>query len=70
MCQHCNEPVTVYHVLLECRLYASMRTRHLGSQSSSITMKHLLGDDSRWIQDGSLFSFIRDTNFPVVFSSR
>ena len=70
MCQHCNVPVTAVHVLLECSIYARMRIRHFGNLPSSFTMKHLLGDDSRWIQNGSLFSFIRDTSFPIIFSSR
>ena len=35
--------------------------------ASSATLKHLLGDDSPWVQDNSIFSFIRDIDFPVIY---
>ena len=69
MCSLCHEPVTVAHVLLSCRRYARERTRHLGQIPTTVTLKHLLGDNSRWSRDGSLFSFIFDIRFPVIFSS-
>ena len=68
MCSRCNEPVTVAHVLLRCRRYARKRAAHLRRVSSTDTVKHLLADDSPWVQDSSLFSFIHDINFPVIFS--
>ena len=68
MCSRCNESVTVAHVLLRCRRYARKRTAHLRRVSSTATVKHLLADDSPWVQDSSLFSFIHDINFPVIFS--
>ena len=67
MCLACNVPVTVAHVLLTCQRYARKRTSHLGRIPSSATLKHLLGDDSPWVQDNSIFSFIRDIDFPVIY---
>ena len=66
-CSRCNEPVTVAHVLLACRHYARKRRVHLGRIPPTVTLKHLLGDDSPWVQNGSIFSFIRDIDFPVVY---
>ena len=68
-CTHCGETLTVAHVLLTCRRLAGKRTHHLGHLPSTVTLTHLLGDDSRWIQDGSILSFIRTVEFPVIFSS-
>ena len=67
MCLACNVPITVAHVLLTCQRYARKRTSHLGRIPSSTTLKHLLGDDSPWVQDNSIFSFIRDIDFPVIY---
>ena len=67
MCLVCNVPVTVAHILLTCQRYARKRTSHLGRIHSSATLKHLLGDDSPWAQDNSIFSFIRDIDFPVIY---
>ena len=68
VCSRCREPVTVKHVLLECPRYARQRARHLGHLSQSVTLKLLLADDSRWVEDGSLFSFVRDLPFQVIYS--
>ena len=67
LCSRCNEPVTVAHVLLTCRHYARKRRVHLGRIPPTVTLKHLLGDDSPWVQNSSIFSFIRDIDFPVVY---
>ena len=67
MCLACNVPITVAHVLLTCQRYARKRTSHLGRIPSSAALKHLLGDDSPWVQDNSIFSFIRDIDFPVIY---
>ena len=67
MCLACNVPVTVAHVLLTCQRYARKRTSHLGRIPSSATLKHLLGDDSPWVQDNIIFSFFRDIDFPVIY---
>ena len=67
LCSRCNEPVTVAHALLACRHYARKRRVHLGRLPPTVTLKHLLGDDSPWVQNSSIFSFIRDIDFPVVY---
>ena len=67
LCTRCNAPVTVAHVLLACRHYARKRRVHLGRLPPTVTLKHLLGDDSPWVQNSSIFSFIRDIDFPVVY---
>ena len=68
MCGHCHVPLTVAHVLLSCPQHSVSRARHLGQLTPATTLRHLLGDDSDWIQRGNLFSFIREINFPVIFS--
>ena len=69
-CPLCHVPVTVAHVLLSCPRHRSSRRRHLGGITSGVTLRHLLGDDSICIQTGSLFSYIRDIKFAVIYSSR
>ena len=69
MCSLCNVPITVAHILLACRRYAGKRMRHLGRIPPTITLKHLLGENSRWVQDSSIFSFVLDIRFPVIYSS-
>ena len=68
VCTRCQSPITVAHVLLECPRYARQRTRHLSHLPISVTLKLLLADDSRWVEDGSLFSFVRDLPFQVNYS--
>ena len=68
-CPRCNEPLTVAHALLACRRYAEKRSRYLGYIPPTMSLHRLLADDSRWIQDGSIFAFIRSVDFPVIFSS-
>ena len=63
-----NEPLTVAHVLLTCQRYAEERRRILGCIPPTVTLRQFLGDDSRWIQNNSIFSFIRDVDLPVIFS--
>ena len=63
-----NEPLTVAHVLLTCQRYAEKRRRILGCIPPTVTLRQLLGDDSCWIQNNSIFSFIRDIDIPVIFS--
>ena len=70
ICTRCQVPVTVAHVLVECPRYARQRARHLGRLPSSVTSKLLLDDDSRWVEDGSLFSFLRQIRFEVIYSPR
>ena len=68
-CPRCNEPLTVAHALLACRRYAEKRSRYLGYIPPTMSLHRLLADDSRWVQDGSIFAFIRSVDFPVIFSS-
>ena len=68
-CPRCNEPLTVAHALLACRRYAGKRSRYLGYIPPTMSLHRLLADDSRWVQDGSIFAFIRGVDFPVIFSS-
>ena len=69
-CPRCDEDLTVAHVLLTCNQYAATRLRHLGRLPPTINLRSLLGDDSRWVQEGSIFSFILATGLPVIYSSR
>lgn len=68
-CTHCGESLTVAHVLLTCRRLSRKRSHHLGYISPTVTLLDLLGDDSRWVLDGTLFSFIRSVSFLVTFHS-
>ena len=68
-CAHCGEFLTVAHVLLACPRLAEVRSRHLGRLPPTVALLHLLGDDSRWIHNGSLFSFILAAQFLVTFPS-
>ena len=67
-CPRCRVPLTVEHVLLRCPQHHASRRRHLGRITSDVTLRHLLGDDSVWIRTGSLFSYIMDIKFAVVYS--
>ena len=66
MCSICDQPLSVAHVLLTCQRYRNIRSAHLGQ--SAVTLRRLLGDESRLVQDGRIFSFIRAIAFPVIFS--
>ena len=70
MCPICLSPITVAHVLLTCPQFRESRARHLGHIPPENTLRHLLGDDSAWIQTGSLFSYVSDINFLVIYSPR
>ena len=70
MCPRCLVPLTVCHILLACPNFSSNRARHLGRIAPHVTIRHLLGDDSAWVQTGALFSYILDIKFPVIYSSR
>ena len=69
-CPLCHVPLTVAHVLLRCPRHRSSRRRHLGYIAPDVTLRHLLGDDSVWIQTGSLFSYLQDMKFAVIYSPR
>ena len=69
-CPRCDEPITIEHILLACVEYAEERRRHFGSLSDAATLRDLLCDTSRWIQDGSIFSFIRDIGLSIIYSPR
>ena len=70
MCPRCLVPLTVCHILLACPNFSSNRARHLGRIAPHATLRHLLGEDSAWVQTGALFSYILDIKFPVIYSSR
>ena len=57
-------------LLLACNQYAGTRLRHLEHLPPVITLRNLLGDDSRWVQDGSIFAFVRAVGLPIIYSSR
>ena len=67
-CPRCRAPLTVAHVLLSCPRLRSFRALHLGRIPLSTTLRELLGDESDWVLTGSLFSFIRAIQFPVIYS--
>ena len=69
LCPRCNACLTVEHVLLSCTGLAGKRAHYLGYISPSTTLKHLLGDDSRWVQNGTIFAYIQSVNFPVIYSA-
>ena len=69
-CTLCREPLTVAHVLLKCPRHSRSRRRHLGYITPDVNLRHLLGDDSTWIRTGSLFTYIADIRFPVIYSPR
>ena len=69
LCPRCNACLTVEHVLLSCTGLAGKRAHYLGYMSPSTTLKHLLGDDSRWVQNGAIFAYIQSVNFPVIYSA-
>ena len=67
-CPLCRVPLTVAHVLLRCPRHNNTRRRHLGYITPDVTLRHLLADDSVWVQTGSIFSYILDIKFPVIYS--
>ena len=67
-CLLCRAPLTVEHVLLWCPRHNDARKRHLGYIAPDITLRHILADDSVWVQTGSLFAYILDIRFPVIYS--
>ena len=67
-CPLCRVPLTVAHVLLRCPRHSVIRRHHLGYITPDVTLRHLLGDDSPWIQTGSLFLYILDIKFPIIYS--
>ena len=68
-CPHCSIPLTVDHVLLKCPRFSVSRRRHFEYITPNVTLRHLLGHASKRIQTGSLFSYVLDIKFPVVYSS-
>ena len=66
-CPRCLVPLTVAHVLLSCPHLSRSRRHHLGRITPDITLRHMLRDESEWILTGSLFSFIRDIKFPIIY---
>ena len=67
LCPRCFVPLTVAHVLLSCPRIRRSRARHLGRIPPDVTLRHILGDESTCVSSGSLFSFIRGIQFPVIY---
>ena len=67
LCPRCRVPLSVAHVLMSCPRLRGYRARHLGRISPEVTLSHILGDESNWVSTGSLFSFIRAMQFPVIY---
>ena len=55
---------------LVCPNLNSNRARHLGRIAPHVTLCHLLGDGSGWVQIGALFSYIIDIKFYLICSPR
>ena len=60
----------VAHVLLTCNQYAGTRLLHLEHLPLTINHRNILGDDLRWVKDGSNLSFVRAVGLLVIRSSR
>ena len=67
-CLRCREPLTVAHTLLSCPCFGESRARHLGRAVLEDPLRCVLGDESDFVLSGSLFSFIQDIQFPVIYS--
>ena len=67
---HCLKHITVVHVLLACPQHSGNQARYLGNIPPGNTPRRLIGDDLARIRTGSLFSYILDTEFPVIYSPR
>ena len=69
-CPRCRHVVSlmwsVRHVLLECPLLEEERRQYLGASAIDLSLSGLLGDDSRCIDDGRLFSFIDAARLSVI----
>ena len=68
-CARCNAHLTVEHVFLKCSQLAGKRMRHLGCIHASTNLKQLLGDHSKWVNSGSVFTFIKDVGLSVIYSA-
>ena len=67
-CLRCREPLTVAHILLSCPCFGESRARHLGRTVFEGPLRCVLGDESDFVLSGSLFSFIQEIQFPVIYS--
>ena len=65
----CGCQLSVKHVLIECPHLAAERLRRLVA-TTSLTLKALLNDDSSYINTDSLFTFIRESDFAVIYRFR
>ena len=63
-CPRCGSPLTVLHVLLECRDLENDRARIFGTRVASL--RDLLGDDSTLLPN--VFQFLNYLRFPIIFS--
>ena len=67
-CPQCRVPLTVAHILVVCPRLSAIRVRYLGLIPPNEPLGHILGDKSSSVHSGSLFLFIRDIPFPVIYS--
>ena len=63
-CSHCEENLTVIHVLVSCRDLALERARFFGG--TSLDMKELLDECTGYMSN--VFRFLGHPNFSVIFS--
>ena len=66
-CSSCHALLTVALVLLSCPRLRNSCRRHLGHITPDAILRHLLGDELVWIQVGSLFSYLQDLKFAVIY---
>ena len=65
-CPRCGIVLSVRHVLLECLQLEEERRQYLGEPAIDLSLSCLLGDNSRYIDGGRLFSFIDAARLSVL----
>ena len=65
LCPRCGEPLSVRHVLVECRELGAERTQFLG-RGDALTLRGLLGDLSLSIED--ILAFISHIGLKVIYA--
>ena len=68
LCPRCGAYLTVKHVLLSCPNLENERLRLFGLQCVMLTLRDLLGDESRYIGTICLFAFIAAAGLSVIYS--
>jgi len=65
-CSRCGSDLSVRHVLVSCRCYATERLRHFGPHRGGLSMLQLIGDASVYI--GSVFRFLDAIGFKIIYN--